>query len=373
MPEDTGDIRPGDKTGDGLGRFTPESKLLPAGRRWAKRLVILGLVAVVLAAVVYGVGFYYTRLRDLNSAVSQLENARAAFGDLANSPAGGVSADADTTDWNFKDWREFQPLLESAFSSFGDIQVMSSNLFALVNEASELQNSWVSVVLDERGGELITRLETIQGRLNELIASGERLAGRGALPFAGDYLSWQLDFTEAKQFLDQLVPWLKSPDAHRLIVFLENPSELRPGGGFVGSFAEIWLKGGSVEKIEVYDINDADREMDAKIVPPKPLQLIVKRWRAADANWFFDFRASARKTLEFLESSKKYSADGIKFDGAIGLSANALSDILGLTGPVELAQSKITLDRDNFLTEIQKQVQEGLAARLAEASGVARE
>ena len=52
----------------------------------------------------------------------------------------------------------------------------------------------------------------------------------------------------------------------------------------------------------------------------------------------------------------------VSFDGAVAILPNVVSDILEITGPVELPDRKLTINKDNFLMEIQKEVQNAQAS-----------
>lgn len=257
----------------------------------------------------------------------------------------------------------FIPVFKDIGETYGDLQVLSFSALTIVEDLAGLQRSWSKILRGEGGEEVITALEGLRDNLASISESSNRLVNQSSkykdfLPVdTGSYLSFRVDINRGKNFLDALIPWLKSPEEHRLVLLLQNPSELRPGGGFSGSYAEVVLKNANVRRIDVHDIAHADRELDLKTIPPQPLQALVKNWRAADANWFFDFSDSSRKTLELLEASQIYQKDDIHFDGVIGISAGAVTDLLALTGPIDFEGRSIS--ENNFLYEIQKEVQSG--------------
>ncbi len=159
--------------------------------------------------------------------------------------------------------------------------------------------------------------------------------------------------------LSALTSWLSSDVPRHVLVMFQNPSELRPAGGFFGSYADVVVEKGSVVSVDVRDISDADRELTLKTVPPRPLQRLVKNWRAADANYFFNFPDSARTVLAFMNASELDSKLGLVFDSAVAISPKVLESALALTGSVAVADKMFT--PENFLVEIQKSVQEGQA------------
>ncbi|OGZ00411.1 MAG: hypothetical protein A2945_03650 [Candidatus Liptonbacteria bacterium RIFCSPLOWO2_01_FULL_52_25] len=153
----------------------------------------------------------------------------------------------------------------------------------------------------------------------------------------------------------------------------QNPSEIRPAGGFLGSYADVSLKSGALESVDVRDINDPDRELAQNIIPPKPLQAAVTRLRAADANWFFDFAESAKLVTKLIEASELYTPQAVNFDAAVAISPKVIQDILALVGPVELKAAKFTFTAENFLEEIQRRVQVGQAQRATYPKEVLKE
>lgn len=323
-------------------------RLIPP-RGWPRVLAVSFLGLGVLALIIFGVGFYYLNYRlpelvdsevaDLRSAASELNLPGLEPGDSGS--GGGFRPDISE--------------LTGAFGLLGDIRNLTQDFSALALEGQALGENWPELVLGGEGEELIAKLKEIRDRLASIRSAGEGLQGPlGFSPWGTEYILVQAEIANFTDFLDNLILWLDSPEPRRILFLLQNPSELRPGGGFVGSYAEVELRRGSVEKTEVRDINDADRDSPLRVVPPRELQLITKRWRAADANWFFDFSDSAQKILALFE-------EGNKYDAVVGVSAEAIGDILRLTGPVELKTRGLTLDAENFLTEIQKQVQTGRA------------
>ncbi len=251
-----------------------------------------------------------------------------------------------------------------------DAKIISENTVRLADEFDETSLAFPDV-LGGKNDAFAGHLEEIRGTLGSLVAAGERLAHSGA-PFASSagmntdaYLPFLVDANRAKKFLDAFVPWLRSEGPRHLLVLFYNPAELRPGGGFLGSYADVAIAKGKVTAIEVHDVHDVDSTMGELIVPPRELQGVVTRWRAADANWFFDFPTSARKTIELMEKSDYERTRGVKFDGAVAVSGYAVGDLLAQTGPVSVAASKTPLTKENVLTQIQDEVEKAQQSKKA--------
>ncbi len=145
------------------------------------------------------------------------------------------------------------------------------------------------------------------------------------------------------------------------IYAFQNANELRPTGGFLGSFALIRLERG------VFKILDApsrgslgvDDYLPATIAPPLPLQVITPSWYFRDANWYPDFPASSEQMLRFYEQAR-----GFRPDGVIALTNTFLERLLRITGPVEFPAYGLTVDAASFTTLTQAQVERNYDLRV---------
>ncbi len=140
----------------------------------------------------------------------------------------------------------------------------------------------------------------------------------------------------------------------RYIVIFQNPSELRPTGGFMGSYAELDLLHGEIQRLEIpgggtYDLQG---QLAMQRIPPKPLQLIASRWEFQDSNWSPDFPVAARKIASFWSASGGYTVDGV-----IAVNATIVQDLLEITGPIEVPELGKTISAENFMIETQKAVE----------------
>jgi hypothetical protein len=196
---------------------------------------------------------------------------------------------------------------------------------------------------------------------NALSSAASLIGGVSSLGGADFYLPLKTQIGSAKRFLDALVPWFKDPATRHILVLLQNPAEIRPAGGFLGSYADVTLAGGNITDVAVHDIADVDLAFQKNIIPPKPLQLQVKRWRPADVNWFFDFPTTASKTAAFFMASDLYAESSTTFDGVVAISPKTIGDLLAITGPIVVGKPAVTFTSSTFLVQIQKIVQNGQA------------
>ena len=138
-----------------------------------------------------------------------------------------------------------------------------------------------------------------------------------------------------------------------LIIF-QNNNELRPTGGFIGSFAEIKIKNGQISKINIpgegsYALQGT---LMANLIPPAPIQLLQPRWEFRDANWFPDFPTSAKKLMWFYEKG-----GGPTVDGLIAIDTQPLIDLMKIIGTIDLPSHNLSVNSDNFIDVIQQKVE----------------
>ncbi len=140
----------------------------------------------------------------------------------------------------------------------------------------------------------------------------------------------------------------------RYLVVFQNADELRPTGGFIGSFALMDLEDGKIAKMEIpaggsYDLRGG---FNQRILAPEQLRLVNPRWEFQDANWFADFPASAQALMWFYEKS-----GGPTVDGVVAVTSGVMQDLLRAVGPIEMPEYGKTITAENFQTETQKVVE----------------
>lgn len=138
------------------------------------------------------------------------------------------------------------------------------------------------------------------------------------------------------------------------LVLFQNNSELRPTGGFPGTYGVLRFNQGYLEEIFVDDIYNPDGQIKKNIIPPEELQHITPTWGMRDANWFADFPVSAKKTMEMYELD-----GGSSVDGVFTFTPTMMIKILKIIGPIEMPEYNVVLDSNNFLPLVQAEVEYG--------------
>lgn len=139
----------------------------------------------------------------------------------------------------------------------------------------------------------------------------------------------------------------------RYLVLFQNSSELRPTGGFPGSYGLLTMENGVIKDWRADDIYNPDGQLHDLVIPPTQLQHITPGWGMRDANWFADFPLSARKIMEFWQRD-----GGAAVDGVLAIRPSVLASILKVTGPVSLPTYGTVLTSENVLVMLQQEVEE---------------
>lgn len=164
------------------------------------------------------------------------------------------------------------------------------------------------------------------------------------------------DVEDVSELLGTLDVVFGGDSFRRYLIVFQNPHELRPTGGFLGSYAILDIQKGKVLRWEIppggtYDLQG---QLTAYVKPPAPLQLVNSRWEFQDANWFPDFSASAAKIAWFYERGR-----GTTVDGVIAVNAPILERLLRIVGPVNLYSRQIELDAETAIAALQTEVENG--------------
>jgi uncharacterized protein DUF4012 len=138
----------------------------------------------------------------------------------------------------------------------------------------------------------------------------------------------------------------------RLLLLSQDSMELRPTGGFVGSFGVLRVSRGTAvleryESIEV--LPDADPPMD----PPQELADSLQRpWDISNANWWPDFPTSARTAAELFRRQ-----GGGEVDGVIAITEHAMARVVGALGPLHVPGYPQPVTEDGFAQRVLYEVE----------------
>jgi hypothetical protein len=214
------------------------------------------------------------------------------------------------------------------------------------------------------------RIAIVRSELSEISREGVM----GPILQALDPIQQRLE--EAQQLLHsfavaaKLLPSFAGLDRERAyLVLLLNNAELRPGGGFIGTYGVLRVENGDIKTLVTQDSYALDRATtpNASLIPPEPLARYneASEWWFRDSNWSPDFAVSAQQALRlFAEETagippeqRDVTMEPVTFDGVIGLTPTFLSGLLALTGSIEAGGQTFTAE--NILDTLEYQVEIG--------------
>jgi len=159
----------------------------------------------------------------------------------------------------------------------------------------------------------------------------------------------------AREITSSLPILLGLNEPQTYLVLFQNNMELRPTGGFIGSFALVTFDKGKMVEKDVYDVYSADGQLKGYVTPPEAIRdyLGEAAWYMRDSNWSADFPTSSKRAEWFLDKSLDQ-----KVDGVIGINLEAVRAIIEATGSIELPDYNDTLTSSNFYEKIQSEVED---------------
>ncbi len=266
--------------------------------------------------------------------------------------------------------------LKGTFVSSGQLVDSLSNVISLGQDVAQLAGlENTSVTFDSLSPTtklvILKRLSTASNDFDLLSSrlqiTKEELTllkdSRLASPFLGvlnpvvDQMDQVEDQLKVASVLAHLLPefsGFETPKNH-LLLFLNN-DELRPGGGFIGTYGVMNVSDGEVlqtKTADVYALDDTSKK-PVTAVPPIPLQKYnaTTKWFFRDSNWSPDFAVSSKESIKAFEYESNENIDSV-----IGFTPTFASALLGELGPIEVSGQTFT--SKNVPELIEYQVEKG--------------
>lgn len=151
------------------------------------------------------------------------------------------------------------------------------------------------------------------------------------------------------------IPSLLGQDKQKVYLFLfQNNMELRPTGGFIGSYALVTFDRGRLVDINVSDVYVADGQLKGYVEPPSPIReyLGEASWFLRDSNWDPDFSVSAQTAEWFLGKEL-----GVSVDGVVGVDLEVARKIIKEVGSLYLPDYDREISYENMYEVTQYEVE----------------
>jgi hypothetical protein len=219
--------------------------------------------------------------------------------------------------------RSTQPLLQRLVSVAqqrgADLSVLSTHLKALQSDLAALPNGSLL-------GQLSNARQTLRTQVPKLLST------------AGPAIT----------LLEALPPAIGS-GTHTYLLLLENPGEMRPGGGYIGAVGQVTFANGALIDQIFRDSTFTDA-LVKDIPAPRPFNVYLQHgapWNMADADWSPDYATGVSDIERFYTA-----ATGVHPDGVIAVDPVALGRILSITGPITVPPYPQVITGTNALTEL---------------------
>lgn len=227
------------------------------------------------------------------------------------------------------------------------------NIASPINEIVSFETSFISL---EKGQNAALALSAL-AKSSQAFSEGEGVGVSSGLRQAGAIMQeLQLNnYDSILSTIDILPEILGFVEKRVYLVLFQNNMELRPGGGFIGSYAIVTLDKGKLLDFAIHDVYDADGQLKGHVEPPYAIRrhLPSAHWYMRDSNFNADFIKNASASSFFLRTET-----GINVDGVIAVDVSFVRMILSAIGPVEVLDYKETVTSQNIYTLVQKYSQE---------------
>ena len=218
----------------------------------------------------------------------------------------------------------------------------------------------------QAGRTLLTVLDQADASLVKVRADIQRAANAAAavditvIPASqqATLLSAQATISDALAGLDEFqkfVPIIKEVlggnGPRTYLIEQVNPAELRPGGGFIGTYSLLRADGGTLKLIQSGDAYDLanPRPVEGErgyTKPPGPVQNLIGpvSWSFVDSNFYPDFPSNAIAAENFVQPRI-----GTHVDAVISFDYYTIAKLLELTGPIRVPGYGTTITSTNFI------------------------
>lgn len=194
------------------------------------------------------------------------------------------------------------------------------------------------------------RLTSVGNELEEAVKSSKQLTLFGMHKIAPRIEEKRKLVTLGKDSVALFPHVLGFGQERKYLLLFQNNFELRPTGGFIGSYGIMAVKDGTIKGISVEDVYEADGQLKGHVEPPEALKKYLNQpnWFMRDSNWNPDFLPSAQQAEWFLEKET-----GEKVDGVISIDLYFVRNLLAALDGVYVPDYKARVTADDFFIKLQ--------------------
>ncbi|MGC3994588.1 MAG: DUF4012 domain-containing protein [Propionicimonas sp.] len=319
-------------------------------------------VAVVVAVGI-GVGWWgYSQAREFASlAGAGKADASAALASLRKDDPAAATASFEKAEAEFAsarallgpEWLHVIPLLGHQLAAADDLATIGAEGSSAGSELTRLMTEAGEVTGDNR----LTRLVALAGprlesALTSLAVVSDRQSGLspdGLVAPLADAVSQVRELVAPYSGLLGRAPallelqrYLFSGD-HTFLVVAQNSSELRPTGGFMGTFGMLRFGPAGFTLDSFSDIYTLPRDTLNEPLPDGG-QVNDNHFYFRNTNWWMDFPTSTTMMLKFWENMQQPKVDGI-----VAVDIPMLQALLKVYGPVTIPETSTPVTAENAM------------------------
>jgi LPXTG-site transpeptidase (sortase) family protein len=237
-----------------------------------------------------------------------------------------------------------QPLLDAASGSAASSSASDTSARAALKAVLAARPSLLDAA---------TKLEASSAALNSIATDQLDSSSADSVQTLRQRLPSAIDsLRESATLLDMLGA---SGERHFLLIS-QNPDELRPTGGYIGSAGVIALGDGTARLLEYGSSRIYDTSPDLRVDTPAPFDAYLgPYWEFAGANWWASFPDVARQLAYFYGLARPDS----RLDGVIALDQAGLERLLQVVGPVDVPDYGEKVSADQVQAALDRHVHAG--------------
>lgn len=212
-------------------------------------------------------------------------------------------------------------------------------------------------ITEGKAGDPKNSMLKVSSDLKQVLLDLSKLQAEQSLPqtYATQLTAFRKPIQQVSGIIDALPQLTGVGKEQRYLVLFQNNTELRAGGGFIGSYGILTLHNGTMKSFTIHNVYDADGQMTGHVDPP----FYLRRYLGAshlflrDSNFDVEFSQNAAMAASLLQAST-----GDVVDGVISMDVSFLKMLLSEIGPVYLPAYDETVSAKNFYQLAQSRAEE---------------
>lgn len=256
----------------------------------------------------------------------------------------------------------FIPIINQKFIAISNGVDDTQNIFQNLREVLDSVNEYDNVSKQD----ILLSLLKNKNNLSELKNSFESLSKNldlisGILNIENSELSKNVYFiSEALKFIEpfneHVYDMIGKNSEKRYLLLFQNNTELRPTGGFIGTYGILTVENLKIKNLFIDDIYHLDSGSIGKLKNEVPLPIAkylkTPEWYMRDCNFEPDFESAMNDCIDLY---KKESGDRSNIDGVIALTPSVVGELLHVIGTQKV--EGVLFESDNFTDDLQKAVE----------------